>query len=361
MIKKSTSLKPIRTINALAERGLASKEDLDGLEQVVENFSLAITPQMYNLIDQNNPDDPIAKQFVPTEDELNILPVESEDPIGDESYAAVRGIIHRYPDRCLFTPVHVCPVYCRFCFRREKVGSNAALSPQELEAAYSYISKHKELWEVILTGGDPLIMKPHFMAKIINRLNEIDHIEIIRIHTRVPVVEPQRINAEMITALKQKKPVYIVLHANHPNEFTPEGRKACADIVDSGIPMLSQSVLLKGVNDSIEVLSELMRCFIRNRVKPYYLHQGDMAKGTQHFRTTIDAGQSLMKQLRGRFSGICQPTYILDIPGGHGKAPIGPNYLNKDVNQEAEDSCYKVEDYQGRVHSYSPYPAKETI
>lgn len=358
MTKKPASIKPIRTVKSLAERGLVNTDNLSGLEEVVENFSLAITPQMYNLINQNDPNDPIAKQFVPTREELTILDVEREDPIGDEPFAAVKGIIHRYPDRCLFTPVHVCPVYCRFCFRREKVGSKAAMTPQELEAAYAYISEHKEIWEVILTGGDPLIMKPTLMAKIISRLNEIDNIEIIRVHTRVPVVEPHRINEEMIAALRQKKPVYIVLHANHPNEFSTEGKKAIADLVDAGIPMLSQSVLVKGVNDNVAVLSELMRSFIRNRVKPYYLHQGDMAKGTQHFRTTVEHGQALMKQMRGRVSGICQPTYVLDIPGGHGKVPIGPNYLKKETET---DHLYKVEDYRGGVHSYSPYAAKEKI
>lgn len=357
MNKKSTALKPIRTVNALVEHGLVNSKEVKNLEQVVENFSLAITPEMSHLIDQNDPNDPIARQFVPTKDELTILDIEREDPIGDEPHAAVKGIIHRYRDRCLFTPVHVCPVYCRFCFRREKVGTNAALTPQELEAAYAYIKAHQELWEVILTGGDPLIMKPRQMAKIISRLNEIEHIEIIRIHTRVPVVEPHRINEEMLAALKQKKTVYVVLHANHPREFTAEARKACANLVDAGIPMLSQSVLVKGVNDNVETLSELMRCFIRNRVKPYYLHQGDMAKGTQHFRTTIEVGQALMKQMRGRFSGICQPTYVLDIPGGHGKSPIGPNYLQKNINQ-GDEICYQVEDYQGNIHAYSPHTKK---
>jgi lysine 2,3-aminomutase len=225
------------------------------------------------------------------------------------------------------------------------------MSPDQLEAAYAYIESHPEIWEVILTGGDPLILKPAMIKKILERLSTIEHVEVIRIHTRVPVVDSSRITSEMIAALQLSKPVYVVLHANHPDEFTPEAVAACAALVDAGIPMLSQSTLLKDVNDNIDVLSKLMRCFIRNRIKPYYLHQGDLVRGSAHFRTTIEKGQMLMKQLRGRFSGICQPVYVLDIPGGYGKMPIGPNYLSK--NCSAADS-YCIEDYQGEVHTYSP-------
>lgn len=302
---------------------------------------------MYSLLDKNNPHDPIAKQFVPQVAELTISAVELEDPISDKAFSPVRGIIHRYPDRCLFTPVHVCPVYCRFCFRREKVGLSAeTLTKDELNSAYDYIQNNKQIWEVILSGGDPLVLKANSIKTILNKLCEIDHVEIIRIHTRVPVVAPQRINADMIRALKCDKPVYVVLHANHHKEFTHDARRACALLIDAGIPLLSQTTLLKNLNDNIEDLSELMRCFIKNRIKPYYLHQGDLAKGTQHFRTTIEKGQELMKQLRGRFSGICQPTYVLDIPGGFGKMPIGPNYLSK------EEGGYRIEDYQGDFHFY---------
>lgn len=350
-MSKDSSLPPLKTIKNLKEQGLVKGDSLLKLKKVVDLFSLAITPHMHNLINLEDDNDPIARQFVPSVEELNILPIEKEDPIGDEPFTAVKGIIHRYPDRCLFTPVHVCPVYCRFCFRREKVGSNKGLTKQELQTAYAYINEHKELWEVILTGGDPLILKPSFIKQIIKELNQIPHIEIIRIHTRVPLVDPKRINQEMIAALKQGKTIYVVLHANHPREFTALGRKACAALVDSGMPMLSQSVLLKGVNDNIEILGKLMRCFVQNRIKPYYLHQGDLAKGTQHFRTTIDVGQSLMQQLRGHFSGICQPSYVLDIPGGYGKVPIGPNYLQQEQIANSHKR-YKLEDYRGGLHTY---------
>ena len=354
--------KPLRKLDDLIQHDLVNEADLPALQEVVENFSLSITDQMQQLIDKSDPEDPIAKQFIPSIKERNITSIERADPIGDNVHTTVKGIIHRYPDRCLFTPVHVCPVYCRFCFRKEKVGTpTESLSPEELNHAFAYIHDHKEIWEVIITGGDPLILKPAVLKAFIDRLNAIPHVEVIRIHSRVPVVESHRINTEMIAALKCNKPVYVLLHTNHPKEFTPEAVKACAALVDAGIPMLSQTILLKDLNDDIETLSTLMRCFIKNRIKPYYLHHGDLARGTQHFRTTIEKGQQLMKQLRGRFSGICQPTYVLDIPGGHGKVPIGPNYIHPENNHSIlEDEInYCVEDYRGCIHHY-PIPKNET-
>lgn len=338
MIKKS-----LRTLTALQKEHLIKDKDLSALEKVADKFSVSISADMHDLIDKDNPLDPIALQFVPSVQELNEMTSERTDPIGDEKYKVVSGVIHRYPDRCLLMPVHICPVYCRFCFRREKIGAaSETMTAAELEQAYAYISAHTEIWEVILTGGDPLILKPALLKKIINRLSAIPHVEIIRIHTRVPVVESRRINPEMIAALKCEKPVYVLLHANHPKEFTPEAAHACALLVDAGIPMLSQTVLLKNINDNIEVLSTLMRTFIKNRIKPYYLHHTDLAKGTAHFRTSIAVGQALMKQLRGRFSGLCQPTYVLDIPGGYGKVPVSHCYIHAEG----------VEDYQGNFHNY---------
>lgn len=344
--------KSLHNLHELLQHELIDVADFPKLETVVNEFSVAITQDMHQLIDPTNKEDPIAKQFVPTIAELNVTPAERLDPIGDETYTQVKGIVHRYPDRCLFTPVHVCPVYCRFCFRKEKVGTNTlTLTPAELTQAYAYIENHSELWEVIITGGDPFILKPAVLKKILARLAAISHIEVIRIHTRIPVVDSARINDAMVQALKCDKTVYVVLHANHPNEFTAAAIKACRLLIDAGIPMLSQTILLKNINDDIEVLSLLMRTFIKNRIKPYYLHHGDLVKGTEHFRTTIETGQKLMKQLRGRFSGICQPTYVLDIPGGHGKMPIGPNYIEFS-DQENELPHYLIEDFNGNIHRY---------
>lgn len=336
--------KTLRSLPDLLQHNLVDAADLPALQAVVDDFSLAITGQMQQLIDENKLDGPIARQFVPSVQELTVAENDSLDPIGDEVHKKVKGIVHRYPDRCLFMPVQVCPVYCRFCFRKEKVGdSSETITPDEMELAFSYIEQHQEIWEVIITGGDPLILKPAMLKKIIARLNAIKHVDVIRIHTRVPVVDSRRINADMIDAIKCDKAVYVVLHSNHADEFSPEAIKACAALIDAGIPMLSQTVLLKNLNDNIDDLSALMRCFIRNRIKPYYLHHCDLARGTQHFRTTIAEGQRLMKALRGRFSGMCQPTYVLDIPGGYGKVPIGPAYI---------DEAGNIEDYQGGKHRY---------
>lgn len=348
---KSNPVKPIRTLHALKKHGLISMEDPQTLEQVIKKFSLGITPTMYEAMDLVSLDeDPIAKQFIPTSAELRTTPRERSDPIGDQAFTVIPGIIHRYPDRLLLTVMHRCAVYCRFCFRRENVGTkNGMLSSQELDLAYQYIRDHPAVWEVILSGGDPLILKPQILCNIIKKLDAIPHVEILRIHTRIPLVDPLRINEQMIQALSQRRPIYIVIHANHPNEFSKASIHAISRLADAGIPLLSQTVLLKDVNDNITVLSALMKTCIKNRIKPYYLHQGDLAKGTSHFRTTIRSGQKLMKQLRGTFSGIAQPTYVLDIPGGYGKVPIGPNYLIKEEEKE-----WVVEDFQG-----TPHPIKD--
>lgn len=344
------SKKSLRTIDSLVQHQLVQPDEIDKLEKVAQSFSIAITEQMHQLIDTSNPHDPIAKQFVPHVKELTIRPEESPDPVGDEVYTKVKGIVHRYPDRCLFMPVHVCPVYCRFCFRKQKVGTaEETLTPDEIDMAFAYIAEHPEIWEVIITGGDPLILKPALLKNLLSRLSEIQHVEVIRLHTRVPVVDSQRINSDMVSALKCGKPVFIILHANHPTELTEPAIKACASLIDAGIPMLSQTVLLKDVNDNIEVLSQLMRSFVKNRIKPYYLHHADLALGTEHFRTSIAKGQELLKQLRGRFSGLCQPTYVLDIPGGYGKSPINPSYLKINLD---ESDAYTVEDYKGHFHQY---------
>jgi lysine 2,3-aminomutase len=246
---------------------------------------------------------------------------------------------------------HVCAVYCRFCFRREMVGPAAEpLTAHQLDAALGYIAAHPEVWEVVLTGGDPLVLSPRRLRQVVSRIAAIPHVKIIRLHTRIPVADPARITGELVRSLKAKgKATYVVLHANHARELTDAAREACARLIDAGIPMLSQSVLLAGVNDDPQTLGELMRALVECRIKPYYLHHGDLAPGTSHLRTSIERGQELMRALRGRLSGVCQPTYVLDIPGGHGKSPIGPNYLARD---EAGHSL--IEDFNGGLHCYPP-------
>jgi lysine 2,3-aminomutase len=232
--------------------------------------------------------------------------------------------------------VNVCTVYCRFCFRREMVGpGKQMLAADKIDAALAYLRSRPEIWEVILTGGDPLVLSARRLAEIIKRIAAIEHVKIIRFHTRLPVVAPDKITPSLIRAMRAPgKTTYVALHANHPRELTPPARAACARIIDAGIPMVSQSVLLRGVNDDVETLSALMRAFVECRIKPYYLHHGDLAPGTSHFRIPIAEGQALMRALRGRISGLAQPTYVLDIPGGYGKVPVGPNYVDEDVVED---------------------------
>ena len=342
----------IKTPEALVDAGLIEAGMLDRIRTVTDRYALAITPTMASLIDPTDKHDPIALQFVPAEAELVSTELERMDPIGDEAHSPVPGIVHRYPDRVLLKAVHVCPVYCRFCFRREMVGpeGNGTMTAEELAAAFAYIREHDEIWEVILTGGDPLVLSPRRLKAIMEGLKVISHVKIVRFHTRVPVVYPERIDADLIEALKSSgKTTYVALHANHPREMTQDARAACARLIDTGVAMVSQTVLLKGINDDPKILAELMRAFVETRVKPYYLHHPDLAPGTGHFRLDIAEGQRIVAALRGHVSGLCQPTYVLDIPGGHGKAVIGQNAAAKHA-----EGCYTVSDFNGNDHIYPP-------
>lgn len=343
----------IKTTAQLISAGLAAPDQRAGLERLMQNYAVAITPAIAGLIDpEAGAADPIAAQFVPDLAELDRHPAENDDPIGDDAHSAVPGIVHRYPDRCLLKLVSICPVYCRFCFRREMVGpgQGGQLTAAELDAAIRYIGQHPEIWEVIITGGDPLILSPRRIRDITGRLAAIPHVRVLRWHTRVPVVDPERIDDGMAGALRHPdKSVYIALHANHPSELTAAARNACARLIDAGIPMVSQTVLLKGVNDHPDTLETLMRAFVETRVKPYYLHHPDLAPGTSHFRVPIARGQEIIAGLRQRLSGLALPEYVLDIPGGHGKVPIGPEYLRASASGDG----YEVTDRKGMTHHYS--------
>ena len=337
----------LRTAEALADAGLLSVDALPAAEQVARRYAIAVTPHLAKLIANRPSDDPLRRQFIPAGEELVVAREELGDPIGDDSHAPVKGIVHRYRDRVLLKPLHACAVYCRFCFRREDVGPGGdVLNDGELTAALDYIRSHDEIWEVILSGGDPLLLSPRRLKTIIAALNDIAHIGVIRIHTRVPVADPARVTAALLRALKGAKAVYVVLHCNHADELTAETRAACARLIDAGHPMLAQSVLLKGVNDDSATMERLLRALVAARIKPYYLHHADLARGTSHFRTSIEQGQAILRDLRGRVSGLCQPSYVLDIPGGHGKVPIGPNYLRQD------DEGWTITDPNGEDHAY---------
>jgi len=317
------------------------------LRKVAGQYAVSVTPAILKLINPKDPKDPIAAQFIPSEKELDAQPRELADPIGDAAHEAAPGVVHRYPDRVLLNLSYTCAAYCRFCFRREKVGKNGGLmAPGAVKKALAYIRARKEIWEVILSGGDPLTLSDRRLKEIVSQLHAIPHVKALRIHTRMPVVEPSRITAGLAKALKGRCPVYILLHCNHARELTPTARTACAKLIDAGFPMLSQSVLLGGVNDTAKDLEDLMRAFVETRILPHYLHQADLARGTGHFRVPVAKGRELLRGLRGKISGLCQPHYMLDIPGGHGKAPIGPVF--------AVDSCegMVVEDFKGKKHVY---------
>ena len=289
-----------------------------------------------------SPDDPIGRQFIPDPAELLTAPHEHPDPIGDDALSPIKGVVHRYPDRALLKPLLICPVYCRFCFRREHVGPNGGLlTDAELQIAYNWFSDHPAVREVILTGGDPLMLSPRRLGSIIATLSEIPHIETIRIHSRVPVADPERLTARLARSMETERSLWLVVHANHASEFTPAAGQALRQVRMLGIPLLGQSVLLQGVNDSATALEELFRAMIANRIKPYYLHQLDPAPGTSRFHVPIEQGRALLRQLRGRVTGLAWPTYVLDIPGGHGKVPIAPDYHESDGY---------VEDTKGKIH-----------
>ncbi|MEO7054995.1 MAG: lysine-2,3-aminomutase-like protein, partial [Rhizomicrobium sp.] len=319
------------------------------IHDVAKTYAVAVSPTIQALIDPADPADPIARQFLPDIAELTVTADELADPIADEAHSPVKGIVHRHPDRVLLKAVSSCPVYCRFCFRREMVGPGKEnlLSSVDLSGALAYIQSHPEIWEVILTGGDPFILSPRRMGQITQALAQTGHVKVVRWHTRVPVVEPDWVTDELAASLIAPGITsWVAIHANHPRELTPQARAAAARLTRSGIALVSQTVLLKGVNDNVETLMELMRGFVEAGIKPYYLHHPDLARGTSHFRLGIEEGLNLTRQLRGRISGLAQPTYVLDLPGGHGKVVLDS------ANVEKTSTGHRIRDFAGRWHEY---------
>ena len=339
----------IRDADALIGAGLADARDRAALRQVAKRYATAIPSALRMLITQ--PDDPIGRQVVPHPDELVQAAHEHPDPIGDDALSPVSGIVHRYPDRALLKPLLVCPVYCRFCFRREHVGPGGGLlDDAALDRALDWLRAHPAIGEVILTGGDPLMLSPRRLRRILDALGDMAHVHTVRIHSRVPVAAPERLDDALADALDTEKPLWLVVHANHAREFTPPARDALRRVQRRGMPVLGQSVLLRGVNDDEAALEALFRAMVAARVRPYYLHQLDPAPGTARFHVPIAEGRRLMAALRGRISGIALPTYVLDIPGGHGKVPIGPDYLLP--------GGAAVRDPAGRTHVLAAVPAE---
>jgi lysine 2,3-aminomutase len=324
----------LRSAGELASAGLITAEAAQALTPVERRYSVAVTPEVAALIRDGHGD--VAAQYIPDAAELLTAPHELEDPTADAPFTPVKGVVHRYPDRALLKPLLACPVYCRFCFRRERVGPDGGLLTEaELEAALDWFARTPRVREVILTGGDPLILSPRRLAQILARLNALPHIETLRIHSRVPVADPGRVTPALLEALSLDKPLYLCVHANAAAEFTPSAGAALRALHGAGTVLLGQSVLLRGVNDSAAALEALFRVMLRHRVKPYYLHQLDPAPGTARFHVPAEEGLALLAVLRGRVTGLAWPTYVQERPEGGGKFPLGMPAMQQGAGQGA--------------------------
>ena len=329
---------------------LSSKEEAE-INTCLGAFRMAITPYYASLIDPNDPNDPVRKQAVPSILETHSDENDLCDPLGEMADSPVPHVVHRYPDRVLLLVTLQCAMYCRHCTRRRAVGEeDKPITEAQLQKAIAYIRAHQEIRDVLISGGDPLTMSTEKIEHIIASLRAIDHVEIIRIGTRVPVVMPMRITQELTDMLRKYHPIWINTHFNHPNELTPESARACAAIVDAGIPLGNQTVLLRGVNDNVDTMKRLLLGLVKMRVRPYYLYQCDLSCGIGHFRTRVEAGIEIMHQLTGNISGYALPKYVIDAPGGGGKIPVGYEYV-----LSRDDREVVLENYRGQRYRY-PQP-----
>ena len=318
------------------------------LDTVTATYPIFINRYITNML--KKPGDPLWQQFVP--DPLELEDTDGmEDPLTEDSCAPAPNITHRYPDRVLFLVSNHCAVHCRFCTRKRKIGRQFDVTPKTISQGINYIRQNPQVRDVLLSGGDPLLLSTATLANILSRLRAIPHVEIIRIGSRVPGVLPDRINSHLARTLAHFKPLYINTHFNHPDEITPQARQACALLADAGIPLGCQTVLLNGINDSIEVMRKLMQALIRIRVRPYYLHHMDYTLGTKHFRTSLTTGLKIMAGLRGQVSGLCIPHYVIDLPGGGGKVPLTPDYI-----QHLDGETLLIKNFQGRIFHYDICP-----
>jgi lysine 2,3-aminomutase len=316
----------VKTREEIARLLPLTSEEEAAFETMGINLPFAITPYYLSLINPNDPQDPIRKTMIPQSSELFHGPEEMDDPCGEDGKMVAPGLVHRYPDRVLFLVNETCAVYCRYCTRSRLVGSGE--HEVDFEAAYEYLEAHPEVRDVLISGGDPLVMRDEKLAAILARLRSIPHIEVIRIGSKIPAVMPQRITPEFCDMLKQFHPFFMSVHFAHPRELTPEVCEALNRLADAGVPTFSQTVLMRGVNDSLAVMKPLMLGLLKNRVRPYYIYQCDPVKGTRHFRVPVETGLQIMAGLRGHITGYAVPTYVIDAPGGGGKTPVSPNYVS---------------------------------
>ncbi|MCR4827964.1 MAG: lysine 2,3-aminomutase [Bacteroidales bacterium] len=318
----------IETYEQLSKYFTFSPEEAEGIKKALAKFRMAITPYYLSLIDPNDPYDPIRRQAIPAGEECNIAPADLNDPLHEDEDSPAPGLTHRYPDRVLFLITDTCSMYCRHCTRRRFAGQKDDESPSErIEKCLAYIEKTPQVRDVLLSGGDALMVSDKKLEYIIQRLRAIPHVEIVRIGSRTPVVCPQRITDDLVNMLKKYHPIWLNTHFNHPNEFTPEAEAALAKLANAGIPLGNQTVLLRGVNDCVHVMKKLMHELVRNRVRPYYIYQCDLSMGLEHFRTPVSKGIEIIENLRGHTSGYAVPTFVVDAPGGGGKTPVMPNYV----------------------------------
>ncbi|MFO7154716.1 MAG: lysine 2,3-aminomutase [Caldicoprobacter oshimai] len=338
----------ITTVEQLAKVIPLSDEEQKEIEMCLNKYRMAITPYYTTLMDPENPRCPIRAQAVPSANELMFRPDELADPLGEDADSPVPNIVHRYPDRVLFILTHKCSMYCRHCTRRRFVGEeDFSIDNEAVSRAIEYIKDNRNIRDVLLSGGDPFILPDEFLERIISMLRDIPHVEIIRIGTRTPVVLPMRITSELLNMLKKYHPIWINTHFNHPIELTHQSIVACERIVDAGIPLGNQTVLLKGINDDVETMRELLLKLVKARVRPYYLYQCDVALGIGHFRTPVETGINIIKNLRGYISGYAVPTYVIDAPGGGGKIPINPEYVIS-----MDDEKVVLKNYLDKVYTY---------
>lgn len=341
----------ITTADELEKYIYLTEKEKQEISYCLNIFRMAVTPYYASLMSPTDPKCPIRMQAVPTINETHVLPCEMADPLGEEGDSPVPNIVHRYPDRVLFLVTRTCAMYCRHCTRRRVVGEeDCFISKLEIEAAVNYIAKTPQIRDVLISGGDPLTMSNTALEYIIARLRRIDHVEIIRIGTRVPVVLPMRITPELLSMLKKYQPIWINTHFNHPKELTPESIKACGDIADAGIPLGNQSVLLKGINDNTSIMKELLLKLVKARVRPYYLYQCDLSQGLGHFRTRVEIGIEIIRGLTGAISGYAIPRFVIDAPHGGGKVPMNPEYI-----VSLDDKEVVMHNYKGDTYTY-PQP-----
>lgn len=336
-----TSIEDLRKIMTLTDKEVLAINNLKG------RLPLRVTPYFASLIYKSKPSHPLRRNVIPVVEELLVSSSEQSDPLHESSFSPVKGIVHRYPDRILFTVTQVCSNYCRYCTRSHSVGKLDKLGRSDFAKAFEYIAKHKEIRDVLVSGGDPLTLTDEVLDYILFNIRKIKHVEIIRIGTRVPVVLPQRITDGLINTLKKYHPLFISLHFSHPLEITEECTSACNKLADGGFPLGSQTVLLKGINDNVQIMKELMHKLLMIRVRPYYLYQCDLIPGSGHFRTSVSKGLEIIKGLRGFTSGYAVPTYVIDAPGGGGKIPLLPDYV-----VEHNDEHIVLRNYRGDLCEY---------